>query len=139
MRVSILLPALLAVGCSTVTNPIGTRVIGAIAGFTADDPRIDLVAEGKTVHVKVLTYGAPCDSAAETRVTVSGLAAEVVPYDFRGDCPQRSLKTIEHAVTIAFTASGTASVTVRGIDASKRTSANPVGDTVAVLRDIVLR
>lgn len=128
-----------AVGCSPLTEPRGAPVLGAIAGYTDRDPRIDLAVEGRTVRVTVVTYGGPCDSAAQTSARVSSLDAEIVPYDYRGGCPQRSLETIEHAVTIVFAESGTARVTVRGIDASTRSSANLVGDTVAVLREVVLR
>jgi hypothetical protein len=139
MRTFAALTALIAIGCSTATNPGGKRAVGVISGYTPADPRIDLIANGRSVQFRVTTYGGPCDSAGETSVRVSGLNAEVMPFDYRGDCGARSLRTIEHVVTINFKEFGTARITVRGVDASTRTAANPVGDTVAVTRELVLR
>ena len=109
-----------------------------IAGLSTADPRIALQVQGRIVNVSVITYGAPCDSAARTDVQLSDLTAVVSPYDRRGGCPDRSLATFEHNVTIEFRHSGAARVRVRALDASPRSAANPSGDTIVVERQLIV-
>lgn len=139
MRI-VLAAALAAIaGCSSTSDLRVNRVVGTIAGYTSRDPRIDVVVDGRTVTARILTYGAPCDSAADTDIQQSGLEAEVTPFDYRGDCGERSLVTIEHNVTIRFPEGGTARLVVHGIDASTRSSTNQTGDLIAAQREIVLK
>lgn len=137
----IVLAAALAaiVGCSSTTGPQVNRVVGTIAGYTSLDPRIDIGVDGRSISARILTYGAPCDSAADTEIRQSGLVAEVTVYDYRGDCGQRILVTIERNVTIRFPEGGTARLVVHGRDASTRSSRNQTGDLITAAREIVLK
>lgn len=131
----------LVAACAEPAGPERVTVLGEIAGYHRDDPRITVAATGRRVEVSVTTYGDGCYAKADTRVTVSGLIADVEPHDFalRGDvaCPS-VLLSFTHAVAIDFATGGTARIRVRGIDASTRSAANPAGDTLVVERTIEL-
>jgi hypothetical protein len=125
--------------CSVATSPDSTRVVGTIIGFSANDPRVEIVAQGSTAHVTIITYGSGCDSIADTDARVLGLVAEVTPHDLRGTCPQRNLVELRHTVDVTFSQQGTAQIVVKGVDATRRSSANPNGDLVSIQREVVLR
>jgi hypothetical protein len=149
MRLIPLLAVLVLSGCSLPAEPgasrdvlasgNGSRELGAIAGFQSGDPHVAIDVQGRTVTVTVHSYGNGCYSVAETEVRLSGMDAVVSPYDWNPGCPQRDLKTVVHATSMGFGASGTAHILVRGIDASTRSSRNLVGDTITVRRTVLLR
>jgi hypothetical protein len=139
MRLLSFVVAAAAWSCSSATVPSAAHVLGVIAGYNDDDPRIELVVQGRTVNLTVMTYGNSCFSAADTDVRVSGLNAVVTPYDQDPECSDRALKQIEHVVAVQFTEPGTARILVRGINASTRTSSNMAGDTVTIERSVSIR
>jgi len=131
----------LVVSCSGVTEPPRVRVLGAVAGYQDDDPRIALRTEGRTVHVTISTYGGGCDSRGDTEVVVQGLVADISPYDYTavaGTACTRELKTFLHEVAVEFQEGGTARLRIRGIDTRALTTANMIGDTIIVERSVAL-
>lgn len=136
------LPLLLACTSTTPTGPDQRRQLGTIAGYQTNDPRITLVADGRTVIVSVITYGGGCDSKGETEVVVNGLSAVVTPYDYwtstTGACTD-ILRSFAHSTTIEFVESGTAQIIIRGLDRRTRTPKNPDGDTLSVVRSVEVR
>ena len=127
------------VGCSSTADPRVNRVVGAIVGYTPNDPQIDVAVDGRTVDARILTYGSPCDSPADTEVRQSGAMADVTVYDYRMECAERSLLTMEHHVTIHFPDAGTVQLIVHGVDASTRSSTNPTGDPSVAQQQVVLK
>jgi hypothetical protein len=103
------------------------------------DPQILLRAEGRTAAVTIVTYGNGCYSAAYTHVELNGQEALLAPFDWKPGCPQRDQKRVVHTVSVRFDQPGIANIRVRGIDASIRSSSNVRGDSVTVLRSVVLR
>lgn len=109
-----------------------TRVLGTIAGFTAEDPRIQITTAGREATVAVTTYGGGCDSQGDTEAEVSDLEAVVTPYDYArrpGASCTRLLRTFRHETTIRFERSGLARVIVQGLEA-------PSGDTLRAERSV---
>jgi hypothetical protein len=117
------------------------RVLGEIAGYNQDDPRISVVASGRTVMVEVTTYGGGCHSKGETEVSRSGMTADVVPYDYTappGTVCTQQLLSFRHTAAIDFPGSGTATIRVRGIDRRTKSAQNMTGSQIVVERTVVL-
>lgn len=138
MRLLLVVSFGLLSGCSSSTEPTATRVLGTIIGFNADDPQISVVVDGRAARVTVLTYGNGCFSAAGTDVEVNRLEATVAPYDYDPGCNQRDLRQVEHTATVHFDEAGTAQIYIKGLDVSRLSSSNPVGDTVMVERTVMI-
>lgn len=134
----------LVVACSGATKPESAtvRVLGAIAGYNSDDPRIDVTPIPNGALVTITTYGDGCHRVGETEVEVHGLEALITPYDYTapaGAPCTRQLITMEHEASVTFAGSGTARIIVRGLDSSSRSTTNMVGDTIIVERTLELR
>jgi len=110
---------LLSVGCSAILGPGSERVVATLAGFNADDPRVEMTVVGSTVHVAVSSYGNGCVSKGSTEVHISGRTADVRPYDVRrrARACESILRTFHHEATIPFAGSGPVTVRVHGRDA----------------------
>jgi hypothetical protein len=155
MRIAPVIVLALLAGCTHATeppvqgDPAGSidepgrvRVVGAIAGFNHDDPRVRTSVQGRTVTVRVTTYGAGCHSQGPTEVTVDGLTADVRPYDYTapdGTPCTMQLLSFEHEATIAFPRAGTAVIRVHGIDAGTRNAQDMMGRPIVVERRVELR
>ena len=117
--------------CSNPTGPERVRVLGTIA-FRAQEPRISLQPDGRTVEVRVDTFGDGCREQGETAVVVDGLTATVSPYDYRTATAETSctdiLQTFEHRAVVQFPTSGAAVIRIRG----QRTSVESGVDTLVV-------
>jgi hypothetical protein len=142
---------LLACGVATEPEPAGMagspnvaadQQLGAIKGFMEGDPRITVRTEGRSVVVAVTTYGDGCYRKGQTHVTVSGMVADVRPYDVvppAGTNCTRQLVAGIHEAVISFPSSGTARIRVHGYDASTRNAQNMLGDVIVVERQVVIR
>lgn len=130
-----------ALGLHAGTDPVGEqrRVLAEIAGYHAGDPFVEVRLAGMAARVAVTTYGSSCNAKADTEVSLQGLTATVVPYNFAPphgtSCP-RDLRAFVHEVTIPFSRSGAAQIRVRGIDRRTRSAANLIGDTITVERSV---
>ncbi|CAA9321976.1 MAG: hypothetical protein AVDCRST_MAG40-1506 [uncultured Gemmatimonadaceae bacterium] len=114
---------LAAAACSSSTAPREdeeVRVLGVIAGYNTDDPRITVPAtaeRGVPFPVSVVTYGGGCYRPDDTEVRVVGPAVvEVAPYDFErpGAVCTLILKASTHTASVRFDAAGPAVVRIRG-------------------------
>ena len=119
-RATAIATALLAGACSSVTEPREVRVLGEIAGYNADDPRVAVPStaeRGVPFPVSVVTYGNGCYRAGDTEVRAVGPSAvEVAPYDFTragGVCTD-ILNGSTHTALVRFDVAGPARVRVRG-------------------------
>jgi hypothetical protein len=154
MRYIPILSLAVAAACAhsggAITDPLGSgvgsadrvRVLGAIKGYNQDDPRIAVSASGRTVTVTVTTYGAGCHSRGKTEVSVAGLVAEIVPWDYTapaGTPCTMQLLSFTHTATIPFASAGTATIRVRGIDAATRHAGNMAGTEITVERTVQLQ
>jgi hypothetical protein len=118
------------------------RVVGAIKGYNQDDPRIEVSTQGRIVRLAVTTYGGGCHAQGETQVVVSGLTADVTPYDYTAPSATictAQLVSFRHDVVISFDRGGTAVIRVHGIDAGTRTAQNPEGTKIVVERRVELQ
>ena len=125
--------------CSILTGPERRRVIGVI------DPESGLVslrapdtAAARTpFEVTVTTYGSStCTRADGAEVSVTGVIAEIVPYDFErveGTCTA-DLAPFPRDVALRFDTAGEAVVRVRG----RRPSYEPGGDSLATVEALVV-
>jgi hypothetical protein len=143
--------ALLA--CATATDvdvpqladsaqPPANQQLGAIKGFMQGDPHISVSREGRAVRVAVTTYGDGCYRKGETRVTLSGMVADVRPYDLLqppGTNCTRQLVAGTHEAVISFPSTGTARIRVHGHDASTRNAQNMLGAVIMVERQVEIR
>jgi hypothetical protein len=122
-------------------SPDRVQVLGAIAGFNHDDPRITVTQQDGAVTVRVTTYGGGCHSKGPTHVQVQGMEALVIPYDYTappGTPCTLILLGFVHEATLRFDGRGTGRVRVRGMDHSTISAANPRGDTITVERSIAV-
>lgn len=127
----------LLLGCSSATQPDETRVLGAIAGYNQDDPRIEIVPGTASVTVRVTTYGNGCYGEGPTEVDVRGREAVILPYDYTappGTPCFDILNSFSHEAIVRFDGPGAARILVRGIDGSTASARNPRGDTITVER-----
>jgi hypothetical protein len=117
---------LLAAACASPTAPAELRVLGEIAGYNANDPRVELPAtaeRGVPFTVGVVTYGDGCYRAGDTEVRALGPAVvEVAPYDYErpGAVCTRVLMSSTHTARLRFDVAGPARVRVRGRQAPGR-------------------
>lgn len=138
MRSFFLVLALTLTGCNDATAPNGARVLGTIKGLTPADPSIQASINGKRVVLSIVTYGSSCYTVAETEVHVSGMSATIRPYDNTGTCSDRMLKQVLHSTSIDFPSTGTATLSITGIDASFQNANNLIGDTITVVREVAI-
>ena len=97
------------------------RVLGTIAFY--DDPvEIILpaaVARGETLIVAVTTYGGGCLKQGDTEVRVTGLEAQITPYDLATSVPEypctADLAFYTHTAELRFTETGEARIQVTGL------------------------
>jgi hypothetical protein len=127
---------LLLAACSSVSAPDESRVVGAIAGYNADDPHVDAPTtadRGVPFPVVVRTYGGGCERADDTEVRVVGLTADVTPYDvtrLQAVCTQQ-LKTFTHTALVRIDVAGAGHVRVHGRGLG--------GEDILVERDVQVR
>jgi hypothetical protein len=86
------------------------RLIGQLDADGLDEFLLapDTVAQGTTFIVTVITSGDGCDLMGDTESRVSGLLAEITPYDFREvdeNCTSIGAR-LTHRVPLAFLKSG---------------------------------
>ena len=135
MRSAALVLFTLLLGCSSsITEPDDGRVLGAIAGYNHDDPRIEIMTVPGSATVKVTTYGGGCHRKGETEIQVRGREEMVTPYDYAG--PRGAICTLQlvsfvHEATVAFGTSGSARILVRGADHRR-------GETITLERTVVI-
>lgn len=120
--------------------PPDGQVLGEIAGYNSDDPRIEVRQTRRIVEVDVTSYGGGCHSIGETKVLVSGSVADVMPFDRvavpPGGACTLPLLSFRHRATVEFTRPGHATIRVWGIDRSRR--AGIAGDTLVVTRVVTI-
>jgi hypothetical protein len=128
------------VACSSpMASSDQVRVVGTIAGFNLNGPRIDVpdtVAAGQTFTVEVTTYGNGCTSEGDTEVRLQPQRAVVTPYDVQRRaegvvCPD-ILNVFRHRATLRFEQPGVARVTIQGIQ-------EPSGEVITVERTVLVR
>jgi hypothetical protein len=130
MKKCLLAIALLAACSSQSSDVVGlSGVLAAGLGlrpgiilFYDDSVRIDVPASaaiGDSVTIGVKTYGGGCVTKGETRVSRSGLAVEISPFDRvtdpgpQGACTQ-VLRILNHDVVLVLDRPGTVDVVIRG-------------------------
>lgn len=159
MRFGPTLLVVLAAACASPGGPVGTRsereirtlpngmvVERRIAtidradvlayGVTIEAPK--RVARGEEFTVTVTTYGSGCIGKGDTASQVSGLVADVTPYDWEvvrlppnTGCTV-SVELHEHVATLRFDQAGDARVVIRG-------RRKPSGEVISVERRIEVR
>ena len=119
-------------------NRVGEgRQVGVLA-FHGDSAHVTVpesVAAGEEAAIVVLTYGGGCVRTGDTEVAVTGLVAELTPYDHfppAGAICTADLRLNRHAVTVRFAERGRATVRVRGREL-------PSGRVITVVRHITVR
>ena len=145
MRATHGLPLLLLVPllstCGVLTGADRVRVLGAIAGYMDGDPQVTVQQDGRTVTVLVTTYGGGCHTPGETDVVIDGLIATITPWDYTAtpgtECTHQLL-SFEHRAVVPFSSGGTAQLRIRGMDISRRSAGNMVGDTLVVTRTVAV-
>ena len=131
---SCFLSVLLLACASSATGPDEVRVLGAIAGYNTDDPRIEIVAAPGSATVRVTTYGGGCHSKGETEVVLRRREAVITPYDYTappGTICTLQLLSFSHETTIDFDSSGPVRIVIRGADHRHRR-------TITVERSVVI-
>jgi hypothetical protein len=139
-----------AVACSSGPGPtdagstdLGTsragegRQVGVLAfhGDTAQVTVPQTVAVGEPATVVVTTYGGGCIRTGDMEVQVTGLVAELTPYDHfppAGAICTADLRLNRHTATVQFTQRGRATVRVRGREL-------PSGRVITAVREITVR
>ena len=120
----VILAAGAALACRTPTeNEIRRERQLALLGFYHDPIVVDAPATASVsipFDITVRTYGGSCIDQGDTEVSVTGLRADIRPYDHfvthlppRYACPD-ILHVYTHRATVRFDQSGTATVTVHG-------------------------
>jgi hypothetical protein len=110
---------LAAAGCGILFSG-EERVIGRLDTDGLDEflEAPDTVAPGTTFIVTVITSGDGCDRMGDTESRVSGLVAEITPYDFRQvdeNCTSIGAR-FTHRVPLAFETVGRGRVIVKARD-----------------------
>ncbi|HWE43815.1 MAG TPA: hypothetical protein VG432_15015 [Gemmatimonadaceae bacterium] len=115
--------ALVAFGCQPITDsrPVLEQRPGVLT--LSGEPSITVPAEGTAgapVIVTVITWGGGCARQGPTAASVSGLIADVTPFDSvvvslpsNMACPA-DIRSYTHTATILFSAAGPAVVRVHG-------------------------
>jgi hypothetical protein len=131
--------------CSLTLGPEGDRAggleggqqPGAIKGYNMDDPRIEVAVNGRDVTVRVTTYGGGCTARGWTDVSVSGLTADIRPFDYvapAGTICTMQLLSFIHEASIRFDRSGLATLRIHGSDAGHGTGGP--GGPIVVEREV---
>jgi hypothetical protein len=119
-----ILLVLAVVGCQFITDDEvrRERLLAHIRHY--HDPAVlevpDTVTVATPFEVIARSYGNGCVDQGDTELTVSGRAAEIVPYDhFVTHMPSNyactdELRTFAHRATVRFDEVGSATVTARG-------------------------
>jgi len=115
----------LVLGCDGGTEPTVERVLGVIIDRTGDTAGISVPDRGilgEPVVLRVTTYGGGCRSKDETVVNREGMTATVTPYDrvVRGVTCTDDLRPLDHTAAIRFPGEGTARITIRGQEETRR-------------------
>ncbi len=110
-----LVSALAAVGCGDDDVRLGTINFYGSQDLSAPAE----VAVGEAFPVRVITFGGGCIGKDHTETTVSGLEAEIFPFDLdttshKTVCTS-DLRFLDHSVTLEFAEEGTATVNIHGI------------------------
>jgi hypothetical protein len=120
MRLVAIAALLLLTRCPAATAPRDdVRVLGAIAGYNQDDPRIRITTAPGVATVTVTTYGGGCHRKGETEVQLRGRKAVITPYDYTappGSVCTQPLLAFQHVATLDFGAPGGAHIVVHGMD-----------------------
>jgi hypothetical protein len=139
MRSSLIFAILLA-ACSPILGSEKVRAPAEIAGYNADDPRIEIGVNANVLQVVVTSYGNGCYTQGETEVAVSNRTVDVRPYDYRsarGACPD-ILLTFTHAATVAFPTSGAVKIRVHGQRRDQLSAGSNIGAAVVVERSVTI-
>ena len=142
-RLAVIAAAALTVSCSNHETVMGQDTelrLGVIESF--GDP-VEITVPGSVVagtpfEITVNTYGNGCVGLGETRVTVTGLTAEIEPFDWVFTPPPGAACTdqlirFSHVATVEFVEKGTATLRVRG------SRGEPGGKVLEVERSIAVR
>ena len=137
-----------AIACSSGptesgSDDIGTSRVGegrqvGVLVFYGDTAQVtvpETVAVGEPATIVVLTAGGGCIRTGDTEVQVSGLVAELTPYDHfpsAGQICTADFRLNTHTATVQFTQRGRATVRVRGREL-------PSGRMITVVRQITVR
>ena len=125
------------------SDGLGTSLVGegrqvGVLVFYGDSAHVtapESVALGEPATIVVKTAGGGCIRTGDTEVQVTGLVAELTPYDHfpsAGQICTADFRLNTHTVTVQFTQRGQATVRVRG-------RAQPSGQIVTVVRQITVR
>ena len=137
------LAALAACDASTAPDDAGDSVdgLGRQPSFllgSGDSARVvlpDTIAVNGAATIVVPTAGGGCVREGDTEVAVSGLAADVRPYDYfptdPGTVCTADFRELRHTATLRFTQTGRATVRVHGRTRPDR--------AVVVTRTVVVR
>jgi hypothetical protein len=110
-------------GCHDSTGPEYKRLPGLLSLNPEEPARITVPTEataGVPIPVTVITMGGGCVTQGDTEARVSGLAADVTPYDtFAVSLPPNmacteELRLFTHVTTVTFASPGTAVVRIHG-------------------------
>ena len=142
-RLAVIAAAALTVSCSnheTVMGQDRELLLGVIQIFrdSVEITAPDSVVAGTPFEITVNTYGNGCVGLGETRVTVTGLTAEIEPFDWvvtphPGAFCTDELNRFSHVATVEFVEKGTATLRVRG------RRGGPGGKVLEVERSIAVR
>ena len=141
----ILALCLLAVACHTADEP-------GLAGTTVREPAILRIGPDSTtvtilpssprvnspITVSFNTFGGGCISTGETEVSVTGLQADIRPYQYRyypraNEGCTTELRFDPHTVTLQFATVGMAQVRIQG-----QTQAQPANQPYTVVRNVTI-
>jgi hypothetical protein len=109
--------------CRDSTGPEYKRLPGLLSLNPEEPARITVPTEataGVPIAVTVITMGGGCVTQGDTEAHVTGLAADVTPYDtFVVSLPPNmactdELRLFTHTTTVAFAAPGTAVLRIHG-------------------------
>ncbi|MFQ5691163.1 MAG: hypothetical protein ACE5HQ_12935 [Gemmatimonadota bacterium] len=131
------IPTAASLACTM--GPDRRRVLGTLEISEFDPVKValpEVVSRNVGFDVVVRTYGGGCTERGDTKVTVKGLSATVVPFDFELvgptlNCPD-ILRSLTHAVELRFAQAGLARVVVRGWSELQQ-------DTIDVERTVLVR
>ena len=131
---------LLAAATACATGPDTARVPGNISAGGTDWPVYTgprTAVAGQAFSATVFTFGSSsCTTPDGADVTVTGLDAEVVPYDRVPAAPVACTADFgqhPHPVTLRFDTAGSATLRVRGVGFSIEGERLPLVDSVTIL------
>lgn len=111
--------------------------IGAIAGFTATDPRVEMpdsASAATNFSVRVRTYGNGCVRKGGVQAETGDTGITLTPWDYvrLGETCTDELRSFDHEVFVRVEEPGEIRVSVRG-------SQHPSGGIVTVERVVTIR